>query len=135
MDRYWRKSGHGRTGCRSPAQVRPGQYKLVAQAPGYRNATGLVKVTLDAEATATPHGTSRASVTDERIDIKDSVYFETAKDVIKEQSFELLNEVAELIVAHPELTLIRIEGHTDNRGNADYNRKLSRLAQILSVNT
>lgn len=110
----------------SPAQVRPGQYKLVAQAPGYRNATGLVKVTLDAEATLQLlMAPSRASVTGERIDIKDSVYFETAKDVIKEQSFELLNEVAELIVAHPELTLIRIEGHTDNRGNADYNRKLS----------
>ena len=110
----------------SPAQVRPGQYVLIAQAPGYRSAKDSVEVTLDAEATLQLlMDPSRARVTGERIDIQDSVYFETAKDVIQEQSLELLNDVAEVIVAHPELTLIRIEGHTDSRGNADYNRKLS----------
>ena len=33
--------------------------------------------------------------------------------------------MANILLDHPELTKIRIEGHTDSRGGADYNRKLS----------
>jgi outer membrane protein OmpA-like peptidoglycan-associated protein len=33
--------------------------------------------------------------------------------------------VAAVVQAHPEILKIRIEGHTDSVGNADYNRKLS----------
>ena len=40
-------------------------------------------------------------------------------------SFELLNEVAQILIDHPELLLIRIEGHTDSRGNNAYNKDLS----------
>ena len=68
---------------------------------------------------------SKVELKAERIDIKDSVYFETAKAVIKEESFELLNEVAQILIDHPELLLIRIEGHTDSRGNNAYNKDLS----------
>ena len=68
---------------------------------------------------------AKAAVVGERIDIKESVYFETAKAVIKSESHKLLNDVAAILVAHEELTKIRIEGHTDSRGNADYNKDLS----------
>jgi len=34
--------------------------------------------------------------------------------------------VAQVIRAHPELEKIYIEGHTDNRGGAEFNRNLSR---------
>ena len=68
---------------------------------------------------------AKVEISAERIDIQDSVYFEVNKDIIKSESFELLDEVAETLIAHPELVLIRIEGHTDSRGAADANKDLS----------
>ena len=74
-----------------------------------------------------------AEVTAERIEIKDSVYFETAKAVIKSESFNLLDQVATIMKDNPEITGLRIEGHTDSRGNDAYNLKLSkeRAAAVL----
>ena len=68
---------------------------------------------------------SQVEVTAERIDIRDSVYFDTAKATIQSRSFGLLDNVASVLQDHPELKKVRIEGHTDSRGGADYNKKLS----------
>ena len=38
----------------------------------------------------------------------------------------LLDEVAQVMVDHPELLRLRIEGHTDSRGEAGYNLQLSK---------
>jgi len=64
-------------------------------------------------------------LTQERIEIKDSVYFETAKATIKPESYGLLNQVADVLRDHPELQRVRIEGHTDSRGGDSYNLELS----------
>jgi OOP family OmpA-OmpF porin len=64
-------------------------------------------------------------LTRERIEIKESVYFETAKATIKAESYPLLDQIAALLDEHPELRRIRIEGHTDSRGDDAYNLKLS----------
>ena len=64
-------------------------------------------------------------MTRERIVIEDKIFFETDKAVIRPQSFSLLDELAQLLQDYPEVRLVRIEGHTDQRGSADYNRKLS----------
>ncbi len=61
----------------------------------------------------------------DRIDIRESVFFATATATIQPVSFGLLDEVAQLLVDHPELTRLRVEGHTDSRGNAAYNKTLS----------
>ena len=37
-----------------------------------------------------------------------------------------MNNVAQVINNHPEITLVRVEGHTDDRGDDDYNMDLSR---------
>ena len=125
----WEGSGPidtGRLPAGTEAQVRPGTYKLVGMAEGYRPAEGTVEVTVDGQATLVlTMLPAKAAVTADRIDIKESVYFETAKDVIKAESHGLLDEVAQLLVLHPEILMVRIEGHTDSRGNANYNRKLS----------
>ena len=68
---------------------------------------------------------TKAEVVGERIDIQDSVYFETAQAIIKSESHTLLDDVAAILVAHTELAKIRIEGHTDSRGSTDYNQDLS----------
>ncbi len=60
-----------------------------------------------------------------RLEILDKVYFRTNSDRIRSRSFPLLNNVAQVINSHPELTSIRVEGHTDSRGDHDYNMDLS----------
>jgi outer membrane protein OmpA-like peptidoglycan-associated protein len=106
--------------------VRPGLYTLTASAEGYRPAAGEVEVVLNGEATLQLEMLpARAVVRSDRIDIKDSVYFETSRATIKTVSYALLDEVAELLRAHPEVKRIRIEGHTDSRGGRDANQKLS----------
>jgi outer membrane protein OmpA-like peptidoglycan-associated protein len=59
------------------------------------------------------------------IEILEVVHFEYNKAVIQKRSFNLLDDVARVLVAHPELERIRVEGHTDDRGNDAYNKKLS----------
>lgn len=61
-----------------------------------------------------------------KLEILDKVFFEFNQAVIKPESFELLDQVAAIIESHPELKKVRIEGHTDKVGSADYNRKLSK---------
>jgi len=57
--------------------------------------------------------------------IKEKVYFDTSKASIKAVSFPLLNAVFTLLDAHPEVKLVEVQGHTDKRGSAKYNKKLS----------
>ncbi|MBN2362198.1 MAG: OmpA family protein [Deltaproteobacteria bacterium] len=61
----------------------------------------------------------------EKIEILDKVYFAFNKAVIEKRSFPLLDNVATVLNAHPEILKVRVEGHTDSVGDADYNRKLS----------
>ena len=60
-----------------------------------------------------------------RILLKDSIHFDTGKDTIKSESFGLLDQVAKLLNEHSEMKRVRVEGHTDNVGNAAYNKDLS----------
>ncbi len=60
-----------------------------------------------------------------KLDILDKVYFKTNKAVIRNVSFELLDNVATVIINHPEIAQVRVEGHTDDRGSDRYNKKLS----------
>lgn len=60
-----------------------------------------------------------------RIRINDVIYFDTGKATIQERSFVLLDEIARVILEHPKLKRIRVEGHTDSVGNDVLNLKLS----------
>ncbi len=60
-----------------------------------------------------------------KIEILERVYFETNKDVIKRESFPVLDEVAQVLVATPALRKVRVEGHTDDVGKDAYNLELS----------
>lgn len=53
------------------------------------------------------------------------IYFDTDKDALRPDSQPTLQEIAKLLTANPQLN-IRIVGHTDNQGKADYNLDLSR---------
>ena len=68
---------------------------------------------------------SKIVVTDERIDLREKVYFDTGKATIKPASFSMLDEVAKVLQDHDEITKVRVEGHTDARGSASANQALS----------
>ena len=63
-------------------------------------------------------------VTQEKIELKQAIFFQTAKAVIMAKSFGLLDEVATALRSRPTLH-VRIEGHTDLRGGHAYNLRLS----------
>ena len=68
---------------------------------------------------------SKVRVTTERIEIFDMVYFDSGKSTIQKRSLNILNQVRSVLRANPRITLIQIEGHTDNRGSAESNVALS----------
>jgi len=63
-------------------------------------------------------------VTDSKIEIKQTIFFKTAKSTILSKSYALLDEVAEALQDNPTIK-VRIEGHTDSQGSNKYNIKLS----------
>ncbi len=67
----------------------------------------------------------RAKVEGKKIVIMEAVYFVVNKDVIIDESFPVLEEVAKILRENPQIKLVRIEAHTDSDGNDAYNMKLS----------
>lgn len=59
------------------------------------------------------------------IQLKGTIGFRPTTAELAEGSTALLDEIADLLLAHPELRKVRIEGHTDNVGNPKVNQKLS----------
>lgn len=68
----------------------------------------------------------RVRIEQGRLEILEKVFFQTNRARILRRSYALLNNVAEVIMNHPEIELVRVEGHTDDRGADDYNMDLSR---------
>ncbi|XYH96988.1 OmpA family protein [Sorangium sp. So ce1128] len=72
------------------------------------------------------HGCPKAvRVTEKNVVILQQVQFDTDKATIKPVSDPLLDEVAQVLKEHPEIVLIEIQGHTDDRGTEEHNRVLS----------
>lgn len=67
----------------------------------------------------------RVEVRDNKIEIREKIQFEYNKATIKEESFSLLNEIADVIRKNPHIKKIAIEGHASAEGNPKHNLKLS----------
>jgi OOP family OmpA-OmpF porin len=63
-------------------------------------------------------------VTQTKIEIKQTIFFEFNKATIKPISFPLLNEVAQAMKDNPTIK-VEVQGHTDSVGNDAFNLKLS----------
>jgi outer membrane protein OmpA-like peptidoglycan-associated protein len=73
-----------------------------------------------------PSGTRQlVIVSANRVEILDQVRFATNKAAISPQSHKLLDQVAAVLLSHPDLLLVQVEGHTDDRGSALRNIVLS----------
>ncbi|WP_404362393.1 OmpA family protein [Corallococcus coralloides] len=64
-------------------------------------------------------------ITQDRLDIREKVYFASGRARVLPRSFPLLEQVAKVLINHPELKHILVEGHTDSRGRPETNRTLS----------
>ena len=103
-------------------------FVLVVRAEGYKLASRPIEVppagTLDLTIELTP---AKVKVTREKLDIRDKIFFEVDKAVIKPESYALLDEIAGILLDRPDILKMRIEGHTDDQGNDAYNLTLSGL--------
>jgi OOP family OmpA-OmpF porin len=70
-------------------------------------------------------GCPRVFIKEGLIQILEQPKFDFNKSNIKPESDSLLTEVAKVMTDHPEIKVVRVEGHTDDIGSAEYNKKLS----------
>ncbi|MDQ3295311.1 MAG: OmpA family protein [Myxococcota bacterium] len=66
-----------------------------------------------------------AILTEREIVILEQINFEYNKAVIKPQSYYILDAVVASLQGNPDLSLIEVAGHTDERGDDAYNLELS----------
>ena len=81
---------------------------------------------LKIQAERPPPPPARVVLTDSNIRITEKIQFEYNSAEVKEVSFGLLDEIVQVMQANPQLEKVQVEGHTDSKGGASYNRKLSR---------
>ena len=63
-------------------------------------------------------------VTQDKIELRQKIFFDTDKATIMPRSYALLDEIGSVMRARPTMA-VRIEGHTDTRGARVHNMKLS----------
>lgn len=62
---------------------------------------------------------------EDKVELDERVHFETLSAKLKPKSFPLLDNVAKVLEAHPEIEKVEVAGHTDARGETDLNQDLS----------
>jgi len=71
------------------------------------------------------HGCPKVILVDREIKILERVEFDTGRATIRPTSDPLLNAVLRVLKEHQEILRLEVQGHTDSRGSARYNRRLS----------
>jgi outer membrane protein OmpA-like peptidoglycan-associated protein len=113
------------------AKLPHGEYTMDVVAEGYLAKQRLVAVSpgqvqsVDVVLTKKPTA-SHVSIGKGEIVVKGVIHFGTNNADIRPDSQQLLDEVADILIRTPQIKRVRIEGHTDNRGNADKNLQLSK---------
>ena len=72
-----------------------------------------------------PKPPPRVELRDNKIDFKEKIQFDNNKATIKEASFSLLHDIADVINKNTQVKKISIEGHASAEGDAKANKKLS----------
>ncbi|MEM8609355.1 MAG: OmpA family protein [Myxococcota bacterium] len=63
---------------------------------------------------------------DDQLEILEKVYFKKGSAKMQKRSWALLDNVAAVLNAHPEIKKVRVEGHSDSTGNLGFNMRLSK---------
>jgi outer membrane protein OmpA-like peptidoglycan-associated protein len=113
------------------AKLAPGDWLVEASATGYMTKSRTVTVVagqpqqIEIVLRKKPT-TSHVSLRANEIVIRGTIHFGTDNAELRPDGEQLLDEVADVLAKHPEIRRVRVEGHTDNRGNAEHNLNLSK---------
>ena len=119
--------------------LRPGKWSIAISAPTFSTDRREIEISPGERSLVEINismFTSKAVLQETRKEILiiDQVQFDFDKDTIKAESFGLLDNVASVILDHPYIQLIEVQGHTDDVGVDSYNLDLSQR-RVESVRT
>jgi uncharacterized protein (TIGR03382 family) len=109
-------------GCPDPDNDRDGVADAADQCPKEPETINGVKD----EDGCPDKGKVKVLVEGEKIVILEKVFFANNKATILPKSFPLLKQVALVLRANPQIELVRVEGHTDDKGDDGANLTLSK---------
>jgi outer membrane protein OmpA-like peptidoglycan-associated protein len=113
-------------------KIEPGPYSAHVDDPAYLIAVRDFEIVEGQETTVQLRillkpSRPRVVVKKTEIALRRQVSFATGSDEILPNSEPLLLEVADAMLRNPDVELVEIQGHTDNRGGHELNMKLSQL--------
>ncbi len=65
-------------------------------------------------------------IEENQIVILEKIYFETDSAEIQQRSYPIIDAVAATLIGNPQISLIEIQGHADERSSDEYNVRLTR---------
>ncbi len=112
-----------------------GSHFIIVRAPGSGGARSVVDVPVEGEAShISILQPPRVIIHRERIELTESIFFETGLADLRRESDPLLDEVALVVADHPEILRLSVQGHTDSRGDEAANQVLSEGRAAAVVN-
>lgn len=76
-------------------------------------------------AAAAASAPAKAMMTADKIELQETVLFDSSTTTIKAASLPMLDEVVQWLKSHPEVRHVNIEGHIDSMGDPAFNQQLS----------
>ncbi len=116
-------------------ELRVGEYTMLVEAEGHEPRELRFRVLHNTNVQVVARlAPEILTLTQDRIQLHGKVFFDTGTARLDPRSHEALDELAATMLKHPEILLVRIEGHTDSRGSARSNLKLSeaRAASVMA---
>lgn len=118
------------SGAFSSDKLTPGSYQVTVDAEGFLLKQGTFAVAARGQATPTLQLTpkpkrSLVRMSKREVKIRRQIQFKSGSAEILEKSNALLTEIADVLLRNPQVELIEIQGHTDNRGGSKKNLALS----------
>jgi outer membrane protein OmpA-like peptidoglycan-associated protein len=116
-------------------KLRPGAWRVLASAPdlGVRSAEIDLKPGETARTVTIRLKTAQVDVSADAVALRGTIPFDTGKSTLKAESASLLDEVADTLLARPDLVKIEVQGHTDPVGGVEVNLTLSRERAVAVV--
>jgi len=103
-----------------------GSHEIVISSVGYKTSRRMVTLRSGGESLIdVVLKDSRVEIVEGRINIYDRIFFEYDSDIIKPESFAILDELSDMLKNDPTIQLVEIQGHTDTSGSELYNLELS----------
>jgi outer membrane protein OmpA-like peptidoglycan-associated protein len=118
------------SGAFKVTNIPPGRLRLSIEAPGYFATTAELDVRALEDLQARIVLNKRPAqpnvvVQGNEVKLKKQVHFATDSAEILPDSMALLEEIADVLKAHPEIASVEVQGHTDNTGSQPHNLRLS----------